>query len=200
VTSVRSRHIDLEGRSVPATVIGMIGWRSALFALLCLPFAAVGVALLLLSPDIGERVMGAFTLLFFGGGGLVLLATSVRPGFVALTREGIAAQTRFARSFAPWEAIVGIGRAHIGPTEMITVDVDDPSSIRTSRGIGWLTSINARAGYPDLAFPTNLLGKGSEVLETGVRVYATNPERRARIGSPAEHEALVAESRGGTAR
>ena len=193
MTSIQVRPLTVDGRSTPAVVISYLARRMALFGALSALFSVGGV-FMLVDEDLGTKLIGALAVLFFGGGAALLAFQARRPGFVALTRDGILAESPVARVSAPWDAIIGVGRQSIGRSEMIVIDVDDPSRIRTTRGIGWLRQLNSATGFPDLAYPTNLLGGGSEVLEAGVRRYVSEPERRARIGDDAELRSLLEES------
>jgi hypothetical protein len=114
-----------------------------------------------------------------------------RPGRFALTPDGLYSESKLAHAFAPWDAILGVSRAHISRQEMLTVDVTDASLIETSRGIGWLKGLNQSMGMPDLAFPTSLLGERAEVLERAISHYVKHPEERSRIGTVAELQRLV---------
>jgi hypothetical protein len=161
-------------------------------AILSGAFALIGLLVLVLG-DGEERFWGGVCMILFGGGAIVLGMQVRRPGFVALTRHGLSAESGIAHAFVPWDAVVGADRAHISGQEMLTVDVTDPSHIETSRNVGWLKGLNQAMGMPDLAFPTSLLGRRSEVLERAIGHYLAQPEGRARIGTDAELERLVRE-------
>ena len=164
--------------------------RLLLMAVLSVAMGLLGL-LMLLVGDGGGRLIGALALVFFGGGAAVLATMAAQPGMIAFTRHGLSGESRWARAFVPWSAVTGVGESWIGTNRMVVVDVDDPTHVVTSRGIGWLKGLNARAGLPDLAFPTNLLGSSTPVLVTAVKRYATDPEARGRIGTAKDLAALL---------
>ena len=189
-SGVEARRIAVEGKVVDAFVFAYSARRMLLAGLVCALFVLVGVAMLF-SGDGEQRFWGGACVLLFGVGTVLAGASVRRPGFVALTREGIAAESRFGRMFTPWNAVIGVDRTWIGRSEMIVVYVSDPAQIRTTRGIGWLKALNATVRLPDLSFPTWMLGSAARLLEAGVRLYAGDPDRRERIGKVDELRALT---------
>jgi hypothetical protein len=182
----------LRGVQTDAFVVEYSRRRTLLMAILGGVFALVGLLMRLFGEG-DERFWGGVCVALFGGGAVVLGMQVQRPGSIALTRAGVHAESRIAHAFAPWEAIVSVDRAQISRQEMLTVDVTDASQIETSRNVGWLKGLNQAMGMPDLAFPTSLLGRRSEVLERAIGHYIAHPEARAQIGTDAGLERLVRE-------
>lgn len=182
----------VRGEPTDAFVVEYSPRRTLLMAILCAVFALLSLVVLLVG-DGWEKFWGGVGAALFGGGAVVLGKQVRRPGLVALTGAGLHAESGIARAFAPWEAIVGVGRARISRQEMLTVDVTDASHIETSRNVDWLKRLNQAMGMPDLAFPTSLLGRRSEVLERAIGHYIAHPEARSQIGTEAELERLVSE-------
>ena len=189
--AIRRGHVNVLGQPTDAFVVELSARRTLVMAVLSAVFGVIGI-FMIVAGDTGQKVIGAISLLFFGGGAVVLASQVRQPGRWALTRRGLYGESRFASAFAPWEAIVGVGRVHLTNTEMLAVEVSDPAQITTSRGIGWLKGINRSMGYPDLAIPTSLLGSRTEALERGIAFYVAEPEARERIGSASELERLTA--------
>ncbi|HYI67295.1 MAG TPA: STM3941 family protein [Candidatus Limnocylindrales bacterium] len=189
--AIRRGRINVLGQPTDAFVVEFSARRTLVMAVLSAMFGLIGI-FMIVAGDTGQKVIGAISLLFFGGGAVVLASQVRRPGRWALTRHGLYGESRFASAFAPWEAIVGIGRVHLTNTEMLAVEVGDPAQITTSRGLGWLKGINRSMGYPDLAIPTSLLGSRTEALERGIAFYVAEPEARERIGTASELERLNA--------
>ncbi len=179
------------GQPTDAFIVEFSARRTLVMAAVSAAFALIGIAMIV-AGDTGEKVIGAICLLSFGGGAVILASQVRRPGRWALTRRGLYGESRFASAFAPWEAIVGVGRVHFANNEMLAVDVTDAAHITTSRGVGWLKGINGPMGYPDLAIPTSLLGSRAEALEGGIAFYLSQPQARERIGSATELERLTA--------
>jgi hypothetical protein len=190
-TPLDIRRVEPIGQPVSdAIVLSYQRTRLILMTVLSLAFAVVGLVLVIVG-DGGARIGGALAVLFFGGGAIALGTMAAQPGTIAFTRHGLAGETRWARTFVPWTAVIGVHERWIGSNPMVVIDVDDPARLVTSRGIGWLKSLNGRAGFPDLAFPSNLLGESAPILVHAVTRYATDPEARARIGTPGELQALL---------
>ncbi|MEP6469545.1 MAG: STM3941 family protein [Chloroflexota bacterium] len=189
-TGMRRGVVTVRGIPTDAFIIEYSRRRTLLMAILCGAFALLGAVLLLIG-DGADRFWGAVCLVFFGGGAVALGMQVRRPGRFALTPDGLYSESKLAHAFAPWDAILGVSRAHISRQEMLTVDVTDASLIETSRGIGWLKGLNQSMGMPDLAFPTSLLGERAEVLERAISHYVKHPEQRPRIGTVAELQRLV---------
>lgn len=187
---VESRAITVDGRTRDAFVFGYSARRMLLAAVGSAIFAVIGMVLLL-TGDGEQRFWGGACALLFGAGTVLAAASVQRPGFVALTQDGIVAESRFGRMFTPWSAVTGVDRTWIGRNEMLVVNVSDPTLIRTSRGIGWMKALNATARLPDLAFPTLMLGSNADALEVGLRLYGADASRREHIGTAGELRGLT---------
>jgi hypothetical protein len=187
---LRRGRVRLRGQPTDAFIIEYSRRRTLLMAILCGGFAVLGLLILLLGEG-ADRFWGAICLIFFGGGAIVLGTQVRRPGRIALAAAGLYSDSTLAHAFAPWDAIVGVNRAHISGQEILTVDVTDASRIETSRGIGWLKGLNQAMDMPDFALPISLLGSRADVLERAISHYVGHAENRSRIGTLGELERLV---------
>lgn len=189
-SAIRRGRINVLGQPTDAFFVDFSAGRTLAMAVLSAAFGLVGIWMIV-AGSTEQKLIGAMAVLFFGGGGVVLAMQVKRPGRWALTKRGLYGESRFASTFAPWDAIAGVGRIHQSNSEMLAVDVVDPSRITTSRGMGWLKGINRSAGFPDLAIPTSLLGSRTEAPERGIAFYLADPPARHRIGSASELERLT---------
>ena len=181
------------GRTTPAFFVEYSRRRTAVMSALSAAFAIIGIVMLV-AGDTEAKLWGGASVLLFGGGAVVLCMSVRRPGRFSLTPAGLLVESRFGRAFAPWDAILSVGRTHLQRQEMLTVDVSDISRIETSTRLSWLKTLNQSMGMPDLAFPTSLLGGRSQHLENAIAHYIARAEARPRIGTVSELHRLTGEA------
>jgi len=78
------------------------------FVLLCLGFVASGLVIMQLNDDTLATIIGIITIVFFGGGGLMVMILMIRKPIAIISDKGITIPHGWGEHFAAWENIVKI--------------------------------------------------------------------------------------------
>jgi len=78
------------------------------FVLLCLGFVVSGLLIMQLNDDTLATIIGIITIVFFGGGGLMVMIIGIRKPIAIISDKGITIPHGWGEHFAAWENIVKI--------------------------------------------------------------------------------------------
>ena len=170
--------------------------RVSAYASLCMGLASGGFVLFAEEfADAGESTTpflvfgGLGTVLFLGGGILMLIRNAGATWSLTLLPEGVQATAAGTKSFVPWDAIAWVeafdftfySRGFANHEPHVGIKATDPELIEISKTGRMLMKTNAMFGT-DLAYPVRTLNVEPALLLHALRFYLEHPDARSELG------------------
>jgi hypothetical protein len=160
----------------------------------CLLFVGLG-ALMLVGAWTGDApaafgLVGAVTVLVFGGFAVGAVVGAVRPGGLALLPEGLLSVQPAGSAFVPWEAVTGLAEVEIGGHPLLAVAVADHPAVRFRGVLGPLRPLQRRLTGGDLVV-ASIGGLSVAELSQVVQGLLRHPGSRSQLASTDQGLATV---------
>jgi hypothetical protein len=138
------------------------------------------------SPELG-LVVGAACVLFFGALLLYLVAALVRPGGLALLREGVWCRQPGGSWWLPWDEISKVSVVGVMGQRFVGLRARSAGAVKAAGVSGWTRGWNRGRLKIDVTFLPRGTVSADRAVEA-IQRYLDDPEARERLGDPAEAE------------